>query len=185
MMARAAGSILAAAIVVSIPLPALAQSSASYKLGEHAFNAGGRPAQALVSTSVSYRLTLDSIGESIAGQALGGASYQLEGGLASTYPPPGEVDGLELLGDLQTLTWSWEPASTAYNVYSGLLSTLPGGYGTCAISRVAGASWGDTFLPPPGAGAFYLVTGENRLRQEGTKGYTSAGAERSNPSPCP
>jgi len=185
MTARAAGTLLAAAIVVSIPCTALAQSSASYKLDEHAFNAGGRPAQAVVSSSASYRLTLDSIGESIAGQVLAGVSYQLEGGLASSYPPPGEVHDLELLEDLQTLTWSWEPASTSYNIYRGPLSTLPGGYGTCAVSGVAGASWGDAFLPPPGAGVFYLVTGENRLWQEGTKGHASTGAERANPSPCP
>lgn len=185
MTARALMTFWLATCVVSIPAPALAQSSASYKLGEHVFNAGGRPTEAVVSTSASYRLTLDSLGESVAGDTLAGASYQLEGGLASTYPPPGEVDGLEVLGDLQTLTWSWEPASTAYNVYTGLLSTLPGDYGACAVSRVAGASWGDPALPAPGTGAFYLVTGENRLRQEGTKGQASSGAARGNPSPCP
>jgi hypothetical protein len=32
---------------------------------------------------------------------------------------------------------------------------------------------------------FYLVTGENRLGEEGTKGRTSTGAERVNPTPCP
>ena len=30
-----------------------------------------------------------------------------------------------------------------------------------------------------------LVTARNRLTEEGTKGFTSAGAQRSNPAPCP
>ena len=185
MTARVAGPFLVAVMVVSIPTSILGQSSASYRLNEHAFNAGGRPAQAVVSSSMSYRLSLDSIGEPIAGQALAGASFRLDGGIASAYPPPGEVDGLDVLGDMQTLSWFWEPASTAFNVYTGPLTTLPGGYGACAVARVAGISWVDAAMPAPGSGVFYLVTGENRLREEGTKGYAWDGAERGNPSPCP
>jgi hypothetical protein len=185
MTARPSRHLLVAAFVVSIPPSIFAQSSASFRLTEHVFNAGGRPAQAVVSSSESYRLSLDSIGEPIAGQALDGASYRLDGGVASAYPPPGEVGGLDILADSQTLSWFREPASTAYNVYTSPLSTLPGGYGACAIARVAGTSWVDPALPAPGNGVFYLVTGENRLREEGTKGYASSGSERSNPSPCP
>jgi hypothetical protein len=176
--------LLIAAIALWAP-SILAQSSVSYSLDEHVFNAGGRPAQTIVSTSSSYRLSLDSIGEPIAARALAGASYQVDGGFAAGYPPPGEVGGLQILADRETLTWSWEPASMDYDVYAGPLSALPGGYGDCAFSRVAGTSWVDPSTPPPGSGLFYLVTGVNRLREEGTKGYASSGAERGNPSPCP
>ena len=174
-----------AVMLVAIPASLLAQSSPSHTQDEHVFNAGGRPAQAVTSGSTSYRISLDSIGEPIAGRTLIGASFRLAGGLGATYPPPGEVDGLQMLADRQTLVWSHEPSSTAYNVYSGLLSTLPGGFGICAIARVEGTSAVDATLPSPGTGLFYLVTGVNRLREEGTKGRTSNGTERANPLPCP
>ena len=90
-----------------------------------------------------------------------------------------------VLGDRQTLVWSSEPASTAYNIYAGLLSTLPGPFGACAIARVSGTSTVDLTVPSPGTGLFYLVTGVNGLREEGTKGRTSDGTLRANPSPCP
>ena len=188
MRAGGIGAILSAilaAIPVAIPSPILAQSSPTHTLTEHVLNAGGRPAQAVTSSSPSYRVSLDSIGEPIAGPSLAGASYKMDGGLAAAYPPPGEVGGLEMLADGQTLVWSPEPASTAYNVYTGLVSTLPGSYGACAVARVAGTSVGDPTMPVPGTGLFFLVTGVNRLREEGTKGRDSTGAVRGNPAPCP
>ena len=185
MNARVMRALLFAAIVASIPSSIPAQSSATYKLTEHVFNGGGRPDQGVVSSSSSFRLSLDSIGEIFAGDTLSGVSYRVEGGAIPGCRPPGEVDGLEILADGQTLTWSWEPASTAFNVYSGMLSTLPGGYGTCAVSRVADTTWGDPSVPDPGDCVFYLVTGENRLLEEGTKGHASIGTERANLSPCP
>ena len=139
----------------------------------------------MVSGSASYRLSLDSIGEALARQGLSGASIHLDGGFVGAYPPAGEVQGLEFLADQQTLIWSREPASTAYNLYAGPLPGLPGTYGVCAVSRVAANSWADPSVPPPGAGRFYLVTGENRLWEEGTKGYTSAGQPRGNTAACP
>ena len=172
-------------IVFSAASSLFAQSSASYKLDEHALNAGGRPAQAVFSSSPSYRLSLDSIGDPIAGRLLAGASYRMDGGFIAAYPPPGEVEDLELLADAQTLIWADEPASTTYNVYTGPLPTLPGGYGVCATPRVAATTWIDAATPLPGNTMFYLVTGENRLWEEGTKGYTSTGIQRVNPSPCP
>ena len=53
------------------------------------------------------------------------------------------------------------------------------------MAHVEGTSAVDAALPNPGAGFFYLVTGVSRLREEGTKGRTSAGAVRPNPLPCP
>ena len=188
MKAGGIGAILSAivtAIPVAIPSSILAQSSPSHTLTEQVLNAGGRPAQGVTSSSPSYRLSLDSIGEPIVGRSLAGPSYRMDGGLAAAYPPPGEVGGLAVLPDGQTLVWSPEPSSTAYNVYTGLLSTLPGGYGTCAVARVAGTSAGDPTMPVPGSGLFYLVTGVNRLLEEGTKGRDSTGAVRGNPAACP
>ena len=176
---------IAGLFVAALPAAALGQSSPSHTQNEHVFNAGGRPAQAVISTSPSFRISLDSIGEPVIGRAMTSASFRLGGGLGTAYPPPGEVDGLQLLADRQTLVWSAEPGSTVYNVYSGTLSSLPGGFGTCAVARVEDTSAVDAALPDPGAGFFYLVTGVNRLREEGTKGRTSSGAERPNPLPCP
>jgi hypothetical protein len=176
---------LSVAIVLAVPGLALAQASASYKLEEHVLNAGGRPAQGVASSSTSYRISLDSIGGSLAPDALSAASYRISIGFVSGYLPPGEVGGLSILADQETLTWSYDPASIAYNLYAGGLSTLPGGYGTCAAAMVPDTSLTDLSTPPPRSGVFYLVTGENRLREEGTKGHASTGAERANPSPCP
>jgi len=177
--------LLITTILLLAPASIRAQSSASYRLDEHALNAGGRPAAGVVATSPSYRLGLDSIGESIAGRPMSGASYRMDGGFTAAYPPPGEVGGLAILADAQTLTWSWEPSATSYNVYTGQRSTLPGGYGTCAAAQVAGSSWSDPSTPDSRSALFYLVTGRSRLWEEGTKGNSSTGAERGNPSPCP
>jgi hypothetical protein len=42
----------------------------------------------------------------------------------------------------------------------------------------------DPASPPPDSIYFYLVTAENRLGEEGTKGYSSSGVERHG-SDCP
>lgn len=173
------------ALVLAAGSAAFAQSSASYALHEAVVNAGGQPVQGVRPGSAGFRISLGSIGEPIANPTLSGASFRLDGGLVAAYPPPGEVDGLLLLLDRQTLTWSAEPGATAYDVYSGLLSSLPGGFGACAADRVPGTTAVDVTSPAPGTGLFYLVTAVNRLREEGTKGHTSSGAVRSNPLPCP
>ena len=182
---RAMVRLAIAAAIVALPGAVIAQSSSGYKLQEHALDAGGRPVDAVVSTSASFKLTLDSIGDSVARRGVSAPSFHLDGGMAQAYPPPGEVENLEILADTQTLAWSFEPASTSYNVYTGALSALPGGYGGCAISNAGGPFWIDSTTPAPGAGFFYLVTGENRLGEEGTKGRDSGGALRGNASPCP
>jgi hypothetical protein len=179
------GLLLAAALAVLTPCAAPAQSSASYRIDEKALNEGGRPAQGVSSASASYRISLDAIGGPVAGVAMSAPSFHLGGGFATAFTPPGEVNGLQLLADQQTMIWSPEPGSTVYNVYSGIMSSLPGPFGVCAIGRVAGTSAVDSTVPTQGTGLFYLVTGVNRLREEGTKGHTSSGTERANPSPCP
>jgi hypothetical protein len=178
-------TIVALVIMIMVPAAIQPHPGADYRLDEHSLNAGGRPAQAVFSSSPGYRLGLESIGDPIIGCALSGASFRLQGGLVPAYLPPGEVAGLAFLPDQLTLTWLSEPASTVYDVYSGSISSLPGGYGFCAATRVAGISWIDATTPAPGNGLFYLVTGVNRLREEGTKGHATGGAERGNPAPCP
>ena len=172
-------------LVLLIPAGIQAQQSTNYRLDEHSMNAGGRPSQAAVSRSASYRVGLESIGEPVIGRALSGVTFRLDGGFVPAYLPPGEVAGLGFLADQQTLTWLREPASTGYNVYSGPIPNLPGGYGFCAAAQVAGTSWSNATAPAPGNGELYLVTGVNRLLEEGTKGYASSGAKRGNPAPCP
>jgi hypothetical protein len=182
---RLARGALVALVVLATTRGINAQSSASYRLEEHVLNAGGRPAGTIVASSPGFRLTLESIGESLAPRAQSGGTYSLDGGFLAAYLPPGEVAGLEVLADQQTLTWFADPASSAYNVYTGPLMGVPGSYGACAEARVAGISWVDSSTPPLAGGVFYHVTGVNRLREEGTMGFASNGVERISSLPCP
>ena len=150
-----------------------AQESASYKLDEHALNSGGNPVGGVVLSSANFRITLDSIGEGVARQGLSSASFNLDGGFVMRYPPPGEVHGLSFL-DKQTLEWSPEKSAGGYNLYRDSMSGLSGlGYGTCHQQELPGATTTDGDTPSAGDGYFYLVTVENRLDEEGTKGFHS------------
>lgn len=164
---------------------ALAQESANFKLEERVFNAGGHPSAGVVFASGSYRVTLDSIGEGLALRGLTGASFGMDGGFVAPYPPPGEVVNLRFT-DGTTLVWDPERSVGDYNVYRALLDTLSGlAYGDCLEPELPGESAIDLDTPPAETGFFYLVTAENRLDEEGSKGFDSTGAERANPAPCP
>jgi hypothetical protein len=165
---------------------ATGQESASYRLEEHVLNAGGRPADGVEATSASYRVSLDAIGQGVLGRDLGSASYRMDGGFVSAYPPPGEVTGL-FLTDAVTLVWDPEPAAGYYNLYRDAMTALSDlGYGRCKQQRLATTTTTDPAVPsPPGEGYFYLVTAANRLHEEGTKGWDSSLNERPNPTPCP
>lgn len=184
MRAMRVASVLAVLAAVCVPL-ARAQTSASYKVQESVFNAGGRPSDGTVATSASFRITLDAIGDGAIGTGLSSTSYMMTAGFAAPHRPPGEVHGLVVLGDKQTLQWDWEPASTAFDLYRDPITLLPTEFGTCQASRVTTDSWADASLPAVGTGWFYLVTGENDLWEEGTLGTESSGAERPNTAPCP
>ena len=172
-------------VAVLFALPALAQQSASYDLSEHTFNAGGHPADGTVLSSLSYRVTLDALGDGVAGRNLVSASYRVDGSFVFGYPPPGEVHGL-WFSDEQTLHWNPERSVGDYNLYRDLLSSLSGlSYGACEQHDLPDNTATDTDPVPGGDGHFYLVTAENRLEEEGTKGADSDGAERPNPNPCP
>ncbi len=88
--------------------------------------------------------------------------------------------------DAQTLVWNPERSVGTYNLYRDLLSGLAGlGYGGCEQQELTGETATDSDAVPAGDGFFYLVTAENLLAEEGTKGFLSNATERGNPSPCP
>ena len=159
-------------------LAVLGQESASYKLKESVFNVGGHPAGGVALSSASYQIKLDAVGESVLRQDLGSASFRMDAGFVSAYPPPRETRGLRLPTPTQ-LQWDPEGSVGTYNLYRGLLSTLSGlGYGACLQQNLTTESATDASIPAAANGYFYLVTAENRLAEEGTKGFNSAGGER-------
>jgi hypothetical protein len=169
--------------LAAFPLASAAQTSASYKLEESTFNAGGNPAPVL--TSPSYKVTLDAVGDGVSATGLSSASYRSDAGFTPDYRPPGEVAGQRFTSKT-TQVWEPDPSIGKYDVYRGLVSGLPGSFGTCLVSGgVTAESVTDTENPAAGQCFFYLVTAENRLQEEGTKGYTSSGGERGNAAPCP
>lgn len=177
--------IVLAVIAVALALPAAGQESPSFKLEEHVFNAGGHPAGGVSMSSVSFRASIDAIGESVAGGGLSGPSFHMDAGFVPAYPPPGEVLGLYLDG-VDTLYWNGERSVGVYNLYRDLLSALEGmGYGDCHLHDLTVRRIDDPDVPPTADGYFYLVTAENRLGEEGTKGADSGGSGRPNPLPCP
>jgi hypothetical protein len=163
-----------------LALPAMAQQSISYQLTDHTFNAGGRPEGGVVAASTSYQITLDAIGDAVSRRGLSSTSYRMDGGFVGCYPPPGEVLDLSFLDPI-TLTWHPEGSVGDYNLYRDLMSDLSGlGYGTCEQQEIGDntTTVDDTDDLSPGEGYFYLVTAENRLDEEGTKGRNSGGTER-------
>ncbi len=56
---------------------------------------------------------------------------------------------------------------------------------TCEESGIHGETVDDTDTPATDDGYFYLVTVENRIGEEGTKGSDSDGNRRANVAACP
>ena len=174
---------LGAAFTLTAP-STRAQESASHRLEEQVFNAGGHPAAGLNPSSASHRLTLGSIGDPFGVGILSGPSSTLTFGFALPYMPPSEVLNVRWT-DPTTLVWDPRLQAATYNVYRGLISTLPGlAYGACQQQGVVAPTTTDGALPALGTGFFYLVTMENGLAEEGTKGFASSGAERAGTA-CP
>ncbi|MEW5806520.1 MAG: hypothetical protein AB1756_04100 [Acidobacteriota bacterium] len=162
-----------------------AQESTNYKLKEYTFNNGGDPRNGTVLTSTNYKVSLDSIGDTIADGSMSSASYGINSGFDTWYLPPDEVLNLRFLSDKTTLTWSPEGSVGHYNLYRDLLSNLDPGYGNCQETLIQDEQATDASTPSAGQGYFYLVTAVNRIYEEGTMGYKSSGGERPNSSPCP
>lgn len=154
---------------------ATAQESPSYKLDEGVFSLGGNPLRGAILASASYRMTLDSLGEGAVSVGLGSTSYLMDASFALRYPPPGEVMHLRF-PDRETLNWDPERSIGVYHLYRDDVCEQPDLPGVSA-----------SVSESPGAGALYsyLVTAENRLAEEGTKGYRSDGSERPNEDTCP
>jgi hypothetical protein len=173
---------------------AVAQSSADFRIEAQAFNAGGHPAAGTTLASAGFELSLDALGDGATALSLASASFRMGGGLPVSFPPPGEVapacigtPASCLAFTSQTvLTWPPERSTGVYNLYRGLLSSLSGlGFGACEQLDVPNETATDADPLSAGAGFFYLVTAENRLAEEGTKGFRSNGIERANAAPCP
>jgi hypothetical protein len=132
-------------------------------------------------------MSTDSLGETAAGeQALSSPSFSMSVGLLTAYGPPGEVLGLVLLADDQTLGWDAERNAHSYNLYRDLIGALAGASGgSCEQQDIPGTTTSDATVPPVGDGWFYLVTAENRLGEESTRGNDSAGGIRPETAPCP
>ncbi|MDQ7007231.1 MAG: hypothetical protein Q9Q40_08355 [Acidobacteriota bacterium] len=164
-------------VLVSAPL-LFAQQSASYRLDEHVVNLGGRPDDGVTASSASFRISLDSLGEAVVRTGLSSSSFRMDGSFGSAYPPPEEVLGLRFT-DSTTLAWNPEKSVGVYDVYRDPLAALSGGgYGTCWQQDLVGTTTTDPDVPGAGGGYFYLVTAENRLGEEGTKGRDSGGGPR-------
>lgn len=182
------GSIAAATLVALSWMPDLpAQQSASFRMSEHAINNGGDPRDGLFLSSPGFQLTIDAIGQATGGLLLSGLSHSLEGGLVAALAPPGEVLDLRFI-DGTTLVWAVEPRAADYALYAGVAPLgLDPGYGACTQPPPPILTESVTVpeAPAPGEIRFYLVTARSILGEEGTKGYASGGAERSNTLPCP
>jgi hypothetical protein len=168
-----------------IALPALAQQSTNFGLTESVFNAGGHPKDGIVLASTGFRLTLDAVGEGVARPALSSPSFRMDGGFPASFPPPGEVLGLGF-SDPSTLFWAPERSVGRYNVYRDDLASLPDlDFGICHQDGLQDETADEPDGPSSGETFFYLVTAENRLNEEGTKGTGSGGFVRPNTHPCP
>lgn len=182
-----AGARLSVALVVgalAVAGAAEAQTSASFKLTESTMNNGGDPHDGAFALSASFHLRLDAVGDALVAVGPASAGWHMDAGFVDAYRPPGETANLGW-PTKTSMTWNPEASAGAYEVYRDLLSTLPGGYGSCFASGLTNEATSEPSTPGPGAPWFYLVTTRNRLQEEGTKGNRSSGAERPNPSPCP
>jgi len=186
-MRRRVVLLLAAVLGASsfVTRPAISQTSANFKLQEHVLNAGGDPNGGSTLASTSFRIRLDSIGESVTGAGLASTSWRMDTGFLSAYPPPGEVTGLKFGPGRTTLLWNPERSIGTYDLYRGVAPAFLPAYGICSQSGVTAETTTDTTVPFVGGALYYLVTARNRLSEEGTKGFASSGVERPNTSPCP
>jgi hypothetical protein len=165
------------------PALLMAQASANYRLEQGVINAGGNPMPVLASTN--FKMTLDAIGDAVAGTGLSSASYNSECGFTPDYAPPREVLN-QRFPSKTIMTWNPEPSVGAYNVYRGNTAYLgTGSYGSCLQAGLPTASYTESSDPSSGQCWFYLVTAENRLNEEGTSGYASSGAQRPITGACP
>lgn len=151
------------------------QSSENYGIEQSTFNSGGNPSPILLSPN--YQMTLDAIGEGIVAVGAESASYGMDAGFPSPYPPPGEVLNL-LFTDAITLSWDAERSACGYHLYRGALTDLPSSYGSIVKPLITETNTTDEETPAPGGSFFYLLTAVNRIGEEGPTGNDSSGNPR-------
>ena len=177
--------LLAGLLFAACFAPVSAQSSTSFQIEESAFNAGGHPNGGTMMTSATYRITLDSLGEAIDGATVASASYSMQGGMVTAYAAPGEVDNLLFTGK-DALDWGAHTSADVYHLYRQQSGLLPSAYaGACEEPDIPQSATSASGAPPSGAVWFYIVTAENRLGEEGTRGFESTGSERPEAGACP
>ena len=152
---------------------AWAQQSASFDLGVHSINQGGTPLGASSPSSAGYRLSAAAIGDAAGAAGLSSASFSMNPGIVALVGPPGEVMQL-MFTDAENLVWNPAKVAKFYNLYRDLVSNVMGlGYGNCEEQKITDETTEDSDIPPGGDGYFYLVTVENAIGEEGTKGNRS------------
>jgi hypothetical protein len=169
---------------LALASPALAQQSAHYRLSESSLNGGGHPAEGVALASTAFRMRVDVVGQGLVAVGSSSMSLRADQGFAAAYPMPGEARGLRF-DDRQTLRWDAERSAGTYDLYRDAIESLSAGAGSCRASGIRTAEFVDAEEPPAVDGFFYLVTAENRLGDEGSKGNDAWGDPRPNPSPCP
>ena len=171
--------------IAFLAIPAFAQQSASFKVTEHVLNAGGHPSGGVVMTSTSFKISLDALGGSVVQGGMTSASFRMDASFVSAYPSPGEVTGLRF-STQQMLRWDAETSRGVYNLYRDLVSNLPNlGYGFCEQTGLGDEMTTDFDVPLAGDAFFYLITAENRLGEEGTKGLKADGVTERLGVTCP
>ncbi|GEM_PF-2625540 len=91
----------------------------------------------------------------------------------------GEVRGVRIESDHETLRWRGLRGADRYDVIRGEVTALPGGdWGSCLADDVEDVSWRDPEVPAVGSAWHYLVRGDDAIVGEGPLGRTSAGEER-------
>ena len=109
----------------------------------------------------------------------------MAGGFFDVYPPPLEVPNVRF-SDATTLLWDRERSVGVYNLYQGTVGNpFDPSYGTCQLAGIPGETTTLAATPDVGEALFVLLTAENQLGEEGTKGKDSSDSERPNPLPCP
>src|SRR5262249_26559024 len=97
---------------------------------------------------------------------------------------PDEIHDLAVDADGATFTWGGRVSANVYDLYRGDLAGLRSAAPAACVATYVAGSGSDPASPPPGAGWYYLVTGENE-GGEGIAGRSSAGALRSLTGSCP
>jgi len=176
-----------AVLLLGLMLPGLcqAQQSASFKIEEQTFNAGGHPRGGMELSSPGHLISLGALGRGMTILELSSTSYTMSASFAGLNPPPGEVANVRFTGPL-SLAWDRERSVGTYNLYlESVTVPFDPGYGTCQASGITTELETIAATPPPGEAIFILVTAQNRLGEEGVKGASSAGILRDNTNACP